>query len=63
MADEYIERMVQNGAAGSTLSKTSWLLKDLDAPPKSRPINEITPAELLALLTRIEKTGRRYSDR
>ncbi|MGX1100780.1 hypothetical protein ACSSVZ_004843 [Amorphus sp. MBR-141] len=55
--------MVQNGAAGSTLSKTSWLLKDLDAPPKSRPINEITPAELLALLTRIEKTGRRYSDR
>ena len=63
IADEYIERMVQNGAAESTLSKTRWLLKDLAAPLETRPIKEITPAELLALLTRIEKTGRRETAR
>lgn len=63
IADEYIERMVQNGSAESTLSKTRWLLKDLAASLETRPIREITPAELLALLTRIEKTGRRETAR
>ena len=45
------------------MSKNRWLLQELAAPLAKRPINEITPAEILVILKRIEKTGRRETAR
>ncbi len=59
IAEEYIEHMEQNGAAEATLAKKRWLLQVLAAPLGNRPIKDITSAEILDLLKRVEKTGRR----
>jgi integrase len=59
IADEYIERLEANGASASTLKKNRWYRDILARPIKSRPIAEITPAEILDLLQRIERSGRR----
>jgi integrase len=58
IADEYIDQMRAKGAAHSTITKTTWLLKDLASPLSDRPIREIQAAEILDLLKRIEKSGR-----
>ena len=50
IADEYIERLEANGASASTLKKNRWYRDILARPIKSRPIAEITPAEILDLL-------------
>ncbi len=63
VADEYLERMEANGAAASTLSKNRWLLKDLAKPLSKRPIAEVSPAEILAVLQHVEKSGRRETAR
>lgn len=63
LADEYLQRQREGGAAPSTISKTTWLLKDLASPLSNRPVHEITPAEILFLLQVIEKTGRRETAR
>ena len=55
--------MKENGAAESTLNKVRWLLLDLAAPLIKRPIAEITPAEILLILKRYEKSGRRETAR
>jgi integrase len=63
VAGEYIDRLIQKGAAETTVSKNRWLLENLAAPLKNRPVAEITPAELLTLLQKVEKTGRRDTAR
>ena len=63
IADEYIENMTGNDAAKGTIIKTTWLLKDLAAPLAKRPIKDIHPAEILDLLKRVEKSGRRETAR
>jgi integrase len=63
IASEYLANMTANAAAAATIEKNRWLLEDLAAPIADRPIAEITPAELLDLLKRIEKSGRRESAR
>lgn len=63
IAAEYIERLQREGAAASTVSKNKWLLEDLAAPLSKRPVSEIKPAEILQLLQRIEKSGRRDTAR
>jgi integrase len=63
IADEVLANKEANEAAGSTMNKNRWLLKDLAAPLAGRPIAEITAAEILDLLKRIEKTGRRETAR
>lgn len=63
IAEEYIGRMETGGAAEATITKTKWLLEDLAKPLAKRPIKEITPAEILQLLQKIEKTGRRETAR
>ena len=50
-------------AADATLNKNRWLLENLAAPLKERPIAEITSKEILELLKRVEATGRRESAR
>lgn len=63
LVSEYISKLEENGSAQSTLAKNRWLLEDLASPLAKRPISAITPAEILLLLQRIEKTGRRESAR
>lgn len=58
IAEEYMVRMETNGAAERTLSKTRWLLDKLAAPLRERPIREITAAEILDLLQKVEASGR-----
>ena len=59
MADEYIDNLRANGAAPVTVDKNTWLLKEIAKPIATRPIADITPAELLDLLKRVERSGRR----
>jgi hypothetical protein len=63
LVEDYLAKLEDEGAAESTMSKNRWLLQELAAPLAKRPINEITPAEILVILKRIEKTGRRETAR
>jgi integrase len=63
LADEHLERMEARGAAPATITKTRWLLKDLARPLEDRPIKDIQSAEILVLLQKIEKSGRRETAR
>jgi integrase len=61
IALEYIAKVEAEGAAPATLDKKRWLLLDLAASLKNRPITAITPAEILLLLKRIEARGNRHT--
>lgn len=63
VATEYLSNLEQNGAAPATMSKNRWLLEELAKPLANRPIADIAAAEVLDLLKRIERTGRRESAR
>lgn len=63
IAADYIAVLEEKGSAESTISKNRWMLEDLLASLARRPITEITPAEILDILKRIEKTGRRETAR
>lgn len=63
VAADYIAKLAAEGAAESTLSKNKWLLEDLASTLALRPITDITPAEILSLLKRIEVSGRRDTAR
>ena len=60
---EFLSNLEESGAAASTMSKNRWILEDLAKPLANRPIAEITAAEILDLLKRIEKSGRRETAR
>ena len=64
IAEEYLQRIEDEGAAASTITKNRWLLVDLAGPDLgARPIADISPAEILALLQKIERSGRRETAR
>jgi integrase len=63
LVEEYLKNLEEGGAATSTLEKNKWLLQDLAAPLTGRPITEIKPAEILDILKKIEKSGRRETAR
>jgi integrase len=63
IAVEYLERLEANGASPATLKKNRWFLEELARPIAARAIAEITAAEVLDLLKRIEKSGRRETAR
>lgn len=63
VAEEYLANKEGNDAAPTTMNKLRWLLEDLAKPIAERPIAEITPAEVLDLLRRVEKSGRRETAR
>ncbi|MCP4935510.1 MAG: tyrosine-type recombinase/integrase [bacterium] len=63
IAEEYLENLAANDAAPSTLAKNKWLLQDVASPLTSRPIKDISSAEILDLLKRVEKSGRRETTR
>ena len=63
VAAEYIANLQAKNSAETTVGKNRWLLEQLAAPLANRPIAQIIPAELLEILKRIEKSGRRESAR
>lgn len=63
LAEEYLKKMEDEGKSPSTLESTRHYLLNLAAPLKERPVTEITAAEILALLRKVEQSGRRESAR
>lgn len=63
IAEEYIRKLEAEGRAEVTVGKTRWLLSKLSPSLGSRPIAEITPHELLAVLRTSEKAGQRETAR
>lgn len=59
VADEYIHRMEQEQRAEVTVAKLRWLLTLLTPAIGARPIADISPHELLAVLKKIEQSGKR----
>ena len=57
VADEYIEKTEKEGRAAVTVGKARWLLSLLEPALGSRPVDEISPVELLAALRKIETRG------
>lgn len=63
IARELIDNLKADKKAAITVSKNEWLLLELAAPLANCPIKEITPAEILALLKKLEKQGKRETAR
>lgn len=59
IALEYIEKREAEGLAPATIRKAHWFLSLLKGGIGRRPISEITPHELLAVLKKIERAGHR----
>lgn len=57
VADEFIAKIEVEGRAAVTVGKARWLLSLLEPSLGSRPIDQITPAELLSSLKVVEARG------
>ena len=57
VAEEYLDKASREGRAAVTIKKSRWLLSLLTPSLGSRPIADITPAELLAALKKVESKG------
>lgn len=57
VADEYIAKSEREGRAAVTVRKSQWLLSLLEPALGTRPVDEISPAELLASLKKVEARG------
>lgn len=57
VADEYVEKSEREGRAQVTVGKAKWLLSLLEPTLGLRPIDQITPVELLAALKTVESRG------
>lgn len=58
IADELLAKMTREGRAEATLEKTKWLLDFARPIIGERPIAEISAAEVLAVLRKVEARGR-----
>lgn len=63
VAEEHIATHEGSGRAKVTIDKNRWLLCDLASPLSRRPIAEITPAEILVIIKKVEKLGQRETAR
>jgi integrase len=59
IAEEYLKRLEDGGAAVATLAKNRWLLIELASPLHKRRAANVTPAEILVILQKYEKAGLR----
>ena len=59
VAADQLAHMEANGTAATTMKKNRWMLQKLCAPIAKRPITDISAAEILDLLKKVEKSGRR----
>ncbi len=58
LAAELLDKKRREGKAPNTITKVEWLHNLAVAALGARPITEITAAEILAALQRVEKSGR-----
>ena len=58
VADEYVDKREREGLKDITTAKAKWLLALLEPAIGSRPIADIEPYELLAVLKKVELSGR-----
>jgi integrase len=63
IAEEYVAKLEREGRASATLAKTKWLLGFAYSSIGDRAIVEITPADVLAALKKVEIRGRHESAR
>lgn len=63
VAAEYIAKQEAEGKAAVTVAKTRWLLAKLTPALGTRPVSEISPHELLAILKASERAGQRETAR
>lgn len=61
IAEEYLEQARERGLADATMRKKEWQIYSLAEALHHRPVSEITSAEVLHLLKKIERSGRRES--
>jgi integrase len=61
IAKEVIAKLDEEGSALATLAKQKWYLEKLAAPLTDKAITEVTAAEILDILKKIEKSGRKES--
>jgi len=59
VAEEYIQQSYDRELADATMRKKIWHIHTLAEPLHHRPINEISAAEILHLLKKVEHSGRR----
>lgn len=57
VADEYVDKQKREGRAVNTLNKIEWLLSLATPKIGDRPISELSPAEVLAVLKAVEARG------
>ncbi len=57
MAQEYIEKAAREGRAEATLAKLRWMREWLLPAVGHRPVDQVEPHELLAVMKRLEKAG------
>lgn len=57
IAAEYVTKSEKEGRAAVTIKKTRWLLSLLETDLGARAIDDITPAELLTTLQKVESKG------
>ena len=57
IGEEYLERMGKEGRAAVTIKKSRWLLSLMKHDIGMLPIHDITPAELLTPLRKVEEKG------
>lgn len=58
IADEFIKKLEKENRAAATIVKSKWLAKNLKPALGARPVAEIKPFEVLAVLRKIEAAGK-----
>ena len=58
VADEYIDKRAREGLKDLTSAKARWLLTLVEPAIGSRPVADVEPYELLAILKKVELSGR-----
>ncbi len=58
LAEEYIERLVQQNRTLKTVDKNRWHLQKLASDLTDKPIRCVTPADVLRVIKKIEASGR-----
>lgn len=59
VAEEYLQMAYDRELADATMHKKNWHIYTLAEPLHQRPVSEITSAEILHLLKKVEHSGRR----
>ena len=63
VAEEYISKIEQEGRAEVTIAKARWLLCQLAPGIGALPVADVSPHELLSVLKKIERAGKRETAR